>query len=192
MGVTTAIGIADAASDLLRRLVWVLGDDQDVASSRRAVSKLSTEIRHRRRDLDAMWEQPPLTTLEPNESYWMLRLASYERLMVGWTDDSAAAAEAEFDALIEDVRRTGRAPAHARQPSSCAGPSANRRPAPSVRLSATWSTRSSSSCLSGSVPYQARHVPGRTSSAIIASSSTTGARSCDRGTRSRPARSCCT
>ena len=103
-GVTTAIGIADAAADLLRRLVWVLGDDQDVAAARRAVSKLSTEIRHRRRDLDAMWEEPPLTTLEPNESYWMLRLASYERLMLGWPDGSVAAAETEFDSLIEGVR----------------------------------------------------------------------------------------
>ena len=104
-GVSTAIGIADAAADLLRRLVWVMGDDGDVAKARRKVSRLSTEIRHRRRDLDDMWAEPPLTALEPNESYWMLRLASYERLMLGWPPGVAAGPKAEFNSLIEDARR---------------------------------------------------------------------------------------
>ena len=44
-GVTTAIGVASAAADLLRRLVWVLGEIRNGGSpdARRTVSNLSTQ-----------------------------------------------------------------------------------------------------------------------------------------------------
>ena len=112
-GVTAAVGVASAVADLLRRLVWVLepGPDYDkVATARRRVSELSTEIRAMRAGTDAHWDQDPLlTALEPNESYWRLRLASYERLMLGGPDaDDAAEADQELARFIDAVVKNER------------------------------------------------------------------------------------
>lgn len=89
-GVDGALGVAEGAADLLRRLVWVLpaGDGYDaVKKARSAVSRLSWEIHEARKLTDRGWDESKIVaSLEPNETYWGLRLASYDRLMVG-TDD---------------------------------------------------------------------------------------------------------
>jgi hypothetical protein len=85
--VTTALGVVEAAADLLRRLVWVLpiGPDYDVVE--RVRGRVSLQIGALRASRDGtgdMWNTDPiLAGLMPNKTYWKLRLASYERLMIG-------------------------------------------------------------------------------------------------------------
>ncbi len=112
-GVDGALGVSEGAADLLRRLIWVLprGPAYDAVKQARAdVSKLAALIAETREPVDGCWdENPVLIGLEPGETYWTLRLASYERLMVG-TDDG------ELGRLVDAVadsegrrerRRTG-------------------------------------------------------------------------------------
>lgn len=91
-GVTGASGVAEAAADLLRRLVWVLphtegeaGDDYSaVASARQAVSDLAADILATRDRTDNAWNtHETLVSLEPNQSYWAFRLGCYRTLMTG-------------------------------------------------------------------------------------------------------------
>lgn len=86
-GVTGAARVAEAAADLLRRLVWVLPSDGDfdrVSAARLAVSDLVTQIESTRERTDAAWDnQEVLVSLEPSQSYWALRLGCYRTLMVG-------------------------------------------------------------------------------------------------------------
>lgn len=87
-GVTTGLGVAEAGADLLRRLIWVTtGDDYDlVLAARTTISTTMAKLREARRDTDEIWSTPELASLQPNESYWSLRLASYEYLMGEPTD----------------------------------------------------------------------------------------------------------
>ncbi len=91
-GVTGASRVAEAAADLLRRLVWVLppGEDFDqVSQARHAVSDLGARIEAARERTDHVWDnEETLIGLEPNQSYWAFRLGCYRSMMTG--DDSAA------------------------------------------------------------------------------------------------------
>ncbi|HSJ21522.1 MAG TPA: patatin-like protein [Nocardioidaceae bacterium] len=87
-GIDGALGVGEAAADLTRRLVWVLdqGEDYDqVAAARAGLAATMTALRADRRLVDDVWEAPGSVgrTLTPDESYWTLRLAWYERMMVG-------------------------------------------------------------------------------------------------------------
>ncbi len=107
-GVTGAISVAEAANELLRELVWVLpaGDDWDVARKvRNQVTEQIRRIRESRGLTDGPWETDEvLTALRPDHHYWMLRLASYARLMTGAGDDPVRAAIAAV-ARSENERR---------------------------------------------------------------------------------------
>jgi patatin-related protein len=107
-GISAAIGVADAAADLLRRLVWVLpaGEEYDqVAASRQRVSALRRELQDSRRLTDAIWQEDPiLRGLEPTQSLFTLRMAWYEWTMLGAAEPSALRAlRSEITGLIETV-----------------------------------------------------------------------------------------
>lgn len=101
-GLTTALGVAEAGADLVRRLVWVTtGADYDkVVAARTRISELMSLLRESRALTDAVWADPLVSALQPNESYWSMRLASYERLMSEPVDDQ------RLVATINQVART--------------------------------------------------------------------------------------
>ncbi|HSE55948.1 MAG TPA: patatin-like protein [Nocardioidaceae bacterium] len=87
-GIDGARGVGEAAADLARRLVWVLdqGEDYDqVAAARAGIAATMSALRAERQLVDDVWEAPGSVgrTLTPDESYWTLRLAWYERMMLG-------------------------------------------------------------------------------------------------------------
>ncbi len=86
-GVTAALGVTEAVSDLLRRAVWVLPPGpqfRTVEQARESVLRLAERIREARDLTDACWRsEPALTRLAPDQSYWTLRLACYDYLMCG-------------------------------------------------------------------------------------------------------------
>lgn len=90
-GVTGAARIAEAAGDVLRRLVWMLqpGPAYDaVSAARSAVSTTAALIDEARLRTDAAWDTDPvLLSLEPSESYWTFRLGCYGVLMLGEGDE---------------------------------------------------------------------------------------------------------
>lgn len=94
-GVTTALGVAETGADLLRRLIWVTTDEdyRIVKAARETISNLMVELRATRRLTDEIWSRPELAALQPNESYWSMRLASYEHLM-GTSGDADRLAQA--------------------------------------------------------------------------------------------------
>ena len=91
-GVDGALGVAEGAADLLRRLVWVLpagGGYDAVKAARAEIARLSGAIHESRELTDQGWDDSAvLSGLEPNQTYWTLRLACYDRLMIG-TDDAS-------------------------------------------------------------------------------------------------------
>ncbi len=104
-GVSGALGIAEAATDVLRRLVWVLpqGPDYDtVRTARQAVSAARTKLTGARKHTDGVWQEDPvLASLQPTERYWRLRLAFYQRLMLG--PPSAVDSEALISGLLKQI-----------------------------------------------------------------------------------------
>ena len=112
-GVTAALGIAEAASDLLRRLVWVLPPDdppvpggprERVEQARQAILELATDLRADRELTDRCWEDDPvLLALPPDEEYWTLRLACYDHLMLGSVARDEVDGLAEALALADEV-----------------------------------------------------------------------------------------
>ncbi len=125
-GVSAAIGVADAAADLLRRMVWVLPAGREYDEVRVARSRVS-DLRRRilaSRDLtDRMWRlDPVLRELEPTQTLFSLRIAWYEWVMLG---DAAVGVRqilrGQITSLIADVARQeagrqepGQAEAHGR------------------------------------------------------------------------------
>ncbi|CCH78752.1 putative Patatin [Nostocoides japonicum T1-X7] len=79
--------IAEAAGDVVRRLIWVLppGEDFDtVSAAYDVVSRTAVKISEARSLTDHRWDADPvLATLEPNQSYWAFRLGCYSVLMLG-------------------------------------------------------------------------------------------------------------
>lgn len=108
-GVSAAAGVADACTDLLRRLIWVLppGPDYDlVKESRTAISSLRLQIKESRKLTDDVWRNDPtLRALEPNQTLFELRLAWYEWAMIGGGpgDANLAALRVQLEALIDKV-----------------------------------------------------------------------------------------
>ncbi|MEP9383568.1 patatin-like protein [Nocardioides sp. KR10-350] len=86
-GVTGALGVAEAAGDLLRRMIWVTREDEGydkVRAARCLVDARTATLRDLRSVTDSCWEtEPALLALPPDETYWTLRLAFYDRLMLG-------------------------------------------------------------------------------------------------------------
>ncbi len=84
-GVTGASSVAESVNELLRELVWMLpaGEDWSIArAARQRVTERIRDIRECRRLTDDPWElDEVLAALRPDHHYWMLRLASYARLM---------------------------------------------------------------------------------------------------------------
>jgi hypothetical protein len=100
-GVTAGLGVAEAGADLLRRLVWVTtGDEYEaVETARRTISELMGLLRESRALTDDVWRKSMPVSLQPNESYWSLRLAYYEHLM------AAPVAGSRLVELIDEVAR---------------------------------------------------------------------------------------
>ncbi|HZJ05161.1 MAG TPA: patatin-like protein [Nocardioidaceae bacterium] len=106
-GVSGAIGVAEAAAEVLRSLIWVLpgperlevsSDYHKVETARLTISQRMNSLRDARSLTDAPWDDNEiLRSLQPNETYWHLRLASYDRLMLGNVPDS------QVESLIEKV-----------------------------------------------------------------------------------------
>ncbi len=93
-GVTGALAVAEAASELLRQMVGALTKvDPDyvaVTSARRKVFELRASIEDMRQGVDAAWAADVgddydgvIGSLSPNRRYWLLRLTYYDHLMVG-------------------------------------------------------------------------------------------------------------
>ncbi len=86
-GDTGAERVAEAAGDLIRRLIWVLSPGPDFATVSAAydvVSRTAVRIAESRSLTDRRWDiDPVLSTLEPNQSYWAFRLGCYSVLMLG-------------------------------------------------------------------------------------------------------------
>jgi patatin-related protein len=117
-GATGALGIVEGATDLLRRLSWVVSDKtsfQVVADARTDVSTQREEIHAARASIDALWDQEPARSLAATPDYWQARLARYQAAMLGVVldvDDAAAVArevtqDESFQAtLIQAIRLT--------------------------------------------------------------------------------------
>lgn len=107
-GVSAAVGVADAAADLLRRMVWVLPASEEydaVMAARERVSLLRQQIQQCRELTDRMWRRDPvLSRLEPTETLFALRLAWYEWAMVGSADpNDLRDLRGQITKLIADV-----------------------------------------------------------------------------------------
>ncbi len=109
-GATGAIAVAEAVSDLLRRAIWRIQPDAhygEVKEARVFVLKQAQALRESRGLTDDCWkEQPALTRLVPDETYWRLRLACYDHLMSGGTSradvDALVTATAEHQTAVAD------------------------------------------------------------------------------------------
>lgn len=111
-GVTAGLGVAEAGADLLRRLVWVTtGDEYDAVETARAtISERMGLLRASRALTDDVWKEPLPASLQPNESYWSLRLAYYEHLMSEPIGDSVLSDLIDEVAANEAVVRSGSDP----------------------------------------------------------------------------------
>ncbi len=106
-----ALGVAEAANDVLRALSWALpgtreDDCQRVRDARRYVTTAIRELRRVRAEVDAVWSDPVLATLRPDDAYWRLRLASYARRVTGAPDELLA--EALEEVVGREVARRSR------------------------------------------------------------------------------------
>jgi patatin-related protein len=95
-GVAGALGVAEAANELLRQLVTAMCEvDEDyeaVCTARRTTFELGASIESMRGAVDAAWAtdrgdtyDAVIGSLAPNRGYWSLRLAYYDHLMAGST-----------------------------------------------------------------------------------------------------------
>ncbi|WP_432477347.1 patatin-like protein [Nocardioides sp. GXQ0305] len=109
-GIDAALGVAEGAADLLRRLVWILPKGEDfeaVNAARLKVFGLAQQIREARHLTDDAWEtDPTLLELPPTRAYWTLRLAFYAYLMTGAISEDAVAERVEkLDEATAEVAR---------------------------------------------------------------------------------------
>ncbi|MGY4768767.1 patatin-like protein [Kribbella sp. CWNU-51] len=113
-GITAGLDLADAAMDLMHRLISVTSDSSTrrrLGAARESVSSARADLRAVRDDIDRPWsEDRTLSTLRPGIEYWTLRLAHYARAMV---NDERLLADAEAAVLRyeqgEDPRQDHRA-----------------------------------------------------------------------------------
>lgn len=85
-GVTTADHLAEAVLDLLRRLIWILPEGDDLAAVkgfRKELHAVRGSLREHRAKIDDPWaSRPELVGLTPDQRYWSLRLAAYQHAML--------------------------------------------------------------------------------------------------------------
>lgn len=84
-GPVVAIGVADAATQILRAGLSVAntGENAALAVARRRVSDHRRVILAARTEADRIWdENPVLRSLDPTKDYWTARLVAYRRLMM--------------------------------------------------------------------------------------------------------------
>ncbi|MER7243452.1 patatin-like protein [Kribbella sp. NPDC000426] len=97
-GITAGLDLADAAMDLMYRLISVTSEAstrRELAGAREQVSKARTDLRGVRDRIDKPWkEDRVLSTLRPDTEYWTLRLAHYARVMLNDESRVAAAEQA--------------------------------------------------------------------------------------------------
>lgn len=129
-GVSGALGVAEAANELLRQLVATMSrtdeDYERVTAARQTTFGLRASIEAMRPAVDDAWatnrgdgRDDVIATLAPNKLFWTLRLAYYDHLMIGsqtWDDVLAlvrqvAEAEGELTArrLPRNSPEAGRA-----------------------------------------------------------------------------------
>jgi hypothetical protein len=121
-GVSGALGVAEAANELLRQLVAMMSrtdaDYHKVAAARQTTFGLRASIEATRHVVDDAWvtnggdgRDDVIATLAPNKVFWTLRLAYYDHLMVGsqtWDDVLELikqVAEAEGDLAARQLPR---------------------------------------------------------------------------------------
>jgi patatin-related protein len=79
-GITTAQHIVDDLQDLTKRLSWVAIEPEQLTLLREAHQTLSDnrlrldQIRHR---LDGFWLRPEFRSVEPDQTYWVVRFQAY-------------------------------------------------------------------------------------------------------------------
>lgn len=109
-GIDGALGVTEGAADLLRRLIFVLplGDDYEtVRRVRRRVSEIAGAIEAERHTVDDPWTADEVVRgLQPDTTYWTLRLAYYEWQMLGGDDGSV---RRFVEAVADSEARTARA-----------------------------------------------------------------------------------
>jgi hypothetical protein len=90
-GVAGADGVLSAAADLLKRLIEVVPVDDvpALATLRENLHAVRAEVRATFDGFDQWWQDAGLDHVAPGTSYWLLRLAAYEHVMFGSTDQSA-------------------------------------------------------------------------------------------------------
>ncbi|GAB2766025.1 hypothetical protein GCM10027020_18270 [Nocardioides salsibiostraticola] len=109
-GVLGALGVAEAASDLARRVIWLLeaGPQYDRAqAARETITHTTSSLQEARRLIDMIWETPDTVArgLVPTEAYWTLRIAWFERCMLGVDDETGLRSCIDEVAQIEGARR---------------------------------------------------------------------------------------
>jgi patatin-related protein len=92
-----ALGVVEAANDLLRTLAWVVPGTESTAcaaigEARLAATTAVDALAAVRAAIDERWNDPLLRTLRPDDQYWRLRLAAYSLRMTGTSRDAADAA----------------------------------------------------------------------------------------------------
>ena len=89
-GYTTAIGIADAAAEVLRTALG-LASAEDLTALSAAVEEVARQrsvVTAARQSTDGIWEtDPALHGLTPDRSYWRFRLLAYRRAVLGLVGD---------------------------------------------------------------------------------------------------------
>ncbi|QIM21165.1 DUF3376 domain-containing protein [Phycicoccus sp. HDW14] len=89
-----ALGVVEAANDVLRTLSWVVPGTEATAcaaigEARLAATTAVDALAAVRRAIDDRWEDPLLRTLRPDDQYWRMRLAAYALRMTGTSRDAA-------------------------------------------------------------------------------------------------------
>ncbi len=96
-GFTTALGIADAAAEVLRTALGVASTDEagPLSAALATVTEQRTLIQSARGEVDEIWrDDAALHRLDPTTAYWRTRLLAYRLAMHGADDDDRLAVEA--------------------------------------------------------------------------------------------------
>jgi patatin-related protein len=117
-GVSAALGVTEAVSELLRTMVWAIRpgpDYETLTEARGKVFEVVDDLRDCRDHTDRVWrEDPALVRLAPDEGYWTLRLACYDHLMRGGVGldrlEGSVSEVARSNDVAPEVLRTALAP----------------------------------------------------------------------------------
>lgn len=100
-GPLVAVGIADSATDALRRALSVATEDEvgGLGQARKRVAELREEIERTRLEIDRPWSDPAPLKLEPDMNYWRARLIAFRRAV---RPDQPESDRAELETLLPD------------------------------------------------------------------------------------------